>query len=149
MVNLPATMTRPGKGERVTTPREIIDRALAAYDTGDLDAYAACFAEDAVTTMNADPPIEGRDAIGKQARMEKAAFPDLTVDRSHFVAEGDWVAWRWRIRGTHDGDYGSLAATHRKFDLRGATHARVVDDRIVELLMLLDRASMFAQLGLR
>jgi uncharacterized protein (TIGR02246 family) len=59
------------------TTHDVIQRTLAAYDAGDLDAYAACFAEDAVITMNADPPIAGRAAIRKQAAVEKAAFREI------------------------------------------------------------------------
>jgi predicted ester cyclase len=129
------------------TAHDVIRRVIAAYDAGDLDAYAACYAEDAVISVNADPPVRGREGIRRQAAAERAAFPDMTLDRRYFVAEGEWVAWRWRFRGTHDGDFGSLAATHRSVDVWCSTHARVVGDCIVELLMLTDRASMLAQLG--
>jgi predicted ester cyclase len=130
------------------TTKDVIQRSCAAYDAGDLDAYAASYAEDAIITLNADAPVTGRAAIRKQAAMEKAAFPDMTFDRSHFVGEGEWMAWRWRLRGTHDGDYGPWPATHRTVDISGSTHARVVGDCIVELLMVSDRASMLSQLGL-
>jgi ketosteroid isomerase-like protein len=129
------------------TVQDVIQRALAAYDAGDLDAYAACYAEDAVLIMNADQPVRGRDAIRRLAAAEKAAFPDMKLDRSLFVADGDWVAWRSRLRGTHDGDYGPWAATHRTVDIWCSTHARVVDDLVAEMLMVTDRASMLAQLG--
>lgn len=130
------------------TTKDVIQRAFAAYDAGDLGAYAACYAEDAIMTLNADAPIAGRAAIRRQAAMERAAFPDITIDRSHFVGEGEWMALRWRLRGTHDGDYGPLPATHRTVDICGSTHARVVDDYIAELFMVSDRASMLSQLGL-
>ena len=129
------------------TARDVIQRTIAAYDAGDLDAYAACCAEDAVIIMNADSPVRGRAAVRQQAAIEKAAFPDMKLDRSLFVADGEWVAWRWRLRGTHDGDYGPWAATHRTVDVWGSTHARVVDDLVAEMLMVTDRASMLAQLG--
>jgi ketosteroid isomerase-like protein len=129
------------------TVQDVIQRALAAYDAGELDAYATCYAEDAVMIMNADQPVRGRAAIRRQAAAEKTAFPDMKLDRSLFVAEGEWVAWRWRLRGTHDGDYGPWAATHRTVDVWGSTHARVVDDLVAEMLVLTDRASMLAQLG--
>jgi predicted ester cyclase len=126
---------------------DVIQRTLAAYDAGDLDACAACYAEDATITLNADPPVAGRDAIRKQAALEKAAFPDMTLDRIHFVTEGEWAAWRWRFRATHDGAYGPLPATHRRVDVWCSTHARVVGDHVVEMLIVTDRASMLAQLG--
>jgi predicted ester cyclase len=129
------------------TAQDVIQRTIAAYDVGDLDAYAACYTEDAVIMMNADPPVRGRAAIRRQAALEKAAFPDMKLDRNLFVAEGDWVAWRWRFRATHDGDYGPLAATHRPVDVWCSTHARVVDDQVAEMLIVTDRASMLAQLG--
>jgi hypothetical protein len=48
--------------------------------------------------MNADQPVRGRAAIRRQAAAEKAAFPDMKLDRSLFAAGGDWGAWRSRRR---------------------------------------------------
>jgi hypothetical protein len=41
------------------TTKDVIQQAFAAYDAGDLGAYAVCYAADAIMTLNADAPICG------------------------------------------------------------------------------------------
>ena len=130
------------------SPTELLERAFAAYDARDLSAYLACWHDDAVYVVNSQEPIKGREAIAAQTQAEWTGSPDMRVNRMHFVAQGDWAAWRWHMRGTHDGDYGPLKATHRAVSVPGACHARIVNGRVAEVLMLSDRATMFAQLGL-
>lgn len=130
------------------TNRDVLARLFAAYDTRDLDTYLSGYDDDATYVVNSQDPVVGRAALTAQTTAEWNAFPDATFDRTHLVVDGDWTAWRWRMRATHDGDYGPLKATHRTVDAPGATHARIVDGRVAEMLILSDRATMYAQLGL-
>jgi predicted ester cyclase len=61
-----------------------------------------------------------------------AAFPDLQVEILDTIAEGDRVAVRFSMSGTHMGDFQGIAPTFRRISSTGANTYRVADDRIVE-----------------
>ncbi len=60
------------------------------------------------------------------------AFPDLTLVVEDVVAEGDKVAVRWSISGTHRGDFLGVAATGRRIQAQGTTWHRYEGGRLVE-----------------
>ena len=83
--------------------------------------------------------IEGQAEEGKRAVTRwRTAFPDYhrTIDAQ--VAEGDTVATRWTMRGTHGGPYESRALgrtvppTGSRVEIRGMSMHRVVGGRITE-----------------
>ena len=50
-----------------------------------------------------------------------AAFPDSQFKVDAIIAEGDLVAVRWSVRGTHQGTLEGLAATGKQVNLTGTT----------------------------
>ncbi|MDQ3804068.1 MAG: ester cyclase [Acidobacteriota bacterium] len=75
------------------------------------------------------------------------AFPDIEVVVEDAVAEGDRVAARCSVRGTHRSPALGFAATDRPVEFQGVTFARVRDGQIVEAWNFFDFMSMFRQLG--
>ena len=45
------------------------------------------------------------------------AFPDMELPLQDFIAEGEKVLVRLRVKGTHTGPFGDMAATGRKIDI--------------------------------
>ena len=60
------------------------------------------------------------------------AFPDFRITIDDMVSEGDNVAVRWEVTGTHRGDLLGVAATGKAVAFRGITWLRFADGRIVE-----------------
>ena len=78
-----------------------------------------------------------------------AAFPDLTFTVEDMVAEGDKVAYRVTITGTHTGrSYMGIAPTGKKIEMRNTSIKRIVDGKLAESWGTLDALSMMRQLGL-
>src|SRR4051794_34115181 len=73
---------------------EVVRRVTGAYDAGDMDAYVALVAPDVVFVDNGAPAVRGRDALRDVVTMQRHFFPDQTVERTHWVEEGEWVAFR-------------------------------------------------------
>jgi predicted ester cyclase len=48
------------------------------------------------------------------------------------VAEGDWVAYRWTMSGTHKGEYEGIAPTGKPVKFTGITMLRFSKGKIVE-----------------
>lgn len=74
------------------------------------------------------------------------AFPDMRVDVVDTVCEGDKIAARCIVRGTHHGDTLGMAATHRPVEFTGITILRVRDGQIVEAWNNFDFQTMTTQL---
>lgn len=77
----------------------------------------------------------------------RAAFPDARFTVEDMVAEGDRVAARLTMRGTHRGELNGIAPTGREVTVTGMSIERVVDGRIVEGWNQSDALGMLGQLG--
>ncbi|MEP7076737.1 MAG: ester cyclase [Acidobacteriota bacterium] len=75
------------------------------------------------------------------------AFPDLNVTVEDVIVDGDKIAARCRVKGTHLGDDLGLPPTGKPVDFSGMTIVRVVDDKIVDAWNEFDFAGLYGQLG--
>jgi len=74
------------------------------------------------------------------------AFPDLRITVENVIANGDDVAVRWNVTGTHRGSSLGFTATHRPVSFRGMTWLRVQNGRIVEGWDAWNQGALFAEL---
>ena len=77
-----------------------------------------------------------------------AAFPDLRFTVEQMIAEGDMVATRCHMRGTHTGAWLGVAPTGRDVSVRMMIVQRMAGGRIVEDWVLVESLGLFQQLGL-
>jgi steroid delta-isomerase-like uncharacterized protein len=77
----------------------------------------------------------------------RGAFPDIHIDVQDCVREGDKIAFRCVVRGTHQGDGLGIAATRRGVEFTGMGFVRVENGKIAEAWNTFDFPGMFAQLG--
>jgi SAM-dependent methyltransferase/predicted ester cyclase len=82
----------------------------------------------------------GHDGARRSVALYLALFPDLRFEVDDQVTEGDKVASRWTLRGTHKG---------REVELRGIVISRFEDGRIIEDWASSDTMELVRQLGLR
>lgn len=75
------------------------------------------------------------------------AFPDMELPLEDFVAEGEKVLVRLRVKGTHTGDFGGMAASGRPIDIGVLDLFQIRDGVLVEHWALLDNLGMLKQLG--
>jgi predicted ester cyclase len=76
------------------------------------------------------------------------AFPDSRFTIEQMIAEGDTVATRWTVRGTHKGELLGNAPTNKSITLTGTALCRVLGGKIVESWSNWDALGMFQQLGI-
>ena len=77
------------------------------------------------------------------------AFPDINITVEDAIAEGDQVATRYTIRGTHRGETEEFGPpTERQMELEGITIHRIEGGKIVEEWERYDNLSVIQQLGL-
>ena len=72
---------------------------------------------------------------GQKALLAKytSAFPDSQLSLGEMIAEGDLVAIRWSVRGTHQGELEGITATGRQVDLSGISMVRIAQGKIAEI----------------
>src|SRR5579863_1066568 len=88
--------------------------------------------------------IEGsRQFIG----MYLTAFPDLHVTAEDMIAEGDKVASRLTMRGTHRGEFMGIPPKGKQVTITGIQIPRVASGKIAENWINLDALGMLQQLG--
>ena len=82
----------------------------------------------------------GHDGARQSVALYLELFPDLSFTVEDQVTEGDKVASRWRLEGTHRG---------RSVTLRGIVISRFKDGRIVEDWATSDTLTLVRRLGVR
>ena len=72
--------------------------------------------------------------VGQQGRANRlrAAFPDATATLEDMFAEGDRVAYRLTIRGTHQGAFQGISPTGKNVTVSFTAIVRIEDGRLVE-----------------
>lgn len=76
-----------------------------------------------------------------------AGFSDLRITVEAQVAEGELVANRLRITGTHDGNFQGIPATGRPVDIVAMNMMQLVDGRLSEMWGQPDLMGLMQQLG--
>jgi len=76
-----------------------------------------------------------------------SAFPDYNLTIVDIIAEGDKVSFRVNLKGTNTGEMMGNPPTGNKVDITNSNWVRIVDNKIVELWVTMDRLSMIQQLG--
>jgi predicted ester cyclase len=75
------------------------------------------------------------------------AFPNIEVIVEDTVTEGDKIAARCTVRGTHSGEGLGIAATNQPVEFTGMCMVRVKDGKVIEAWNNFDFMAMFKQLG--
>lgn len=113
---------------------------------GQLDLVNSCLAEDYVD-HSAPPGIPtDRDGFHQLVQTFRTAFPDLSVAVEQVLGEGDRVAVRLTLRGTHRGTFMRVAPTNRAITLKGMAFARLSGGKVAERWSIMDLGGLMAQL---
>src|SRR5215471_9149590 len=89
----------------------------------------------------------GPDSMRQIVRMLRTAFPDLHFTIEELVAEGDTVASRVIMKGTHLGPFQGIAPTGRSFQQDHMHFVRFRDGKAIEHRAVRDDLGMMRQLG--
>jgi len=89
----------------------------------------------------------GRDTYVAIVAANRVAFPDLVWTVEDMVSDGDTVAVRYTMRGTHQGPFAGVSPTGRAVVAQSMAFYRLVDGKIVEERAQLDMLGVLQQLG--
>jgi steroid delta-isomerase-like uncharacterized protein len=136
-----STATSSEENKRIArrVPEEIATRR-------NFDAIREVFAEDAIERQTMGD-ARGHEEIERQLRATIGAFPDFEARVEETVAEGDVVAMRVTLSGTHEGDFMGIAPTGERMEISNMVFSRVEDGKITERWVTGDVLGALVQLG--
>ncbi|MCB9150029.1 MAG: SgcJ/EcaC family oxidoreductase [Caldilineaceae bacterium] len=95
--------------------------------------------------------LEGREQFLKFMQARKRAFPDITVEHTNLVVQGDQVVVEFVATGTHTGPLmtpnGEIAATGKPVTLHVVEIHTWKDGKLVNLIQYQDPTSPLRQIG--
>lgn len=116
------------------------------WNKGRVAAIDEMFAVDGVAHgLGAD--MHGAAAFKPFHAAFRDAFPDLRIEVEDMIAEGDKVAYRFSVTGTHRGHGLGFPATDKPARFTGMGVVRVQNGKIVEGWNNFDQLGMLQQLG--
>ena len=121
-----------------------VDEIFNRKNLGYIDAFYAPDVVDHSAPPGLPPGIEG---VHLKIGMFTNAFPDLNLTYAYVIAEGDMVAGRFTLTGTHQGDFAGLPATGKQVSVTGHDFVRIVDGKVTDHWLEMDTMTMMQQLG--
>jgi steroid delta-isomerase-like uncharacterized protein len=97
--------------------------------------------------LSTDSPLNP-ERVERVFAMIQRAFPDLHVAHADSVTEGDKVAFRWMLCGTHKGELMGVAPTGERVTAMGIDMICVADGEILGYWGEFDVLGMLRQLGI-
>lgn len=114
---------------------------------GDLDLIDEMVAPDYVGHMPEGEAI-GIEGAKQHIMVFRSAFPDLSFTYNDMIAEGDEVAVRYTVRGTHEGTLmGIIPPTGKQITMTGVAIFQIVGGKIVGAWSIPDMLGAMQQLG--
>jgi steroid delta-isomerase-like uncharacterized protein len=120
---------------------------IQAFNERDWTKEAACRSANFQAHVSGAPsPL---DASGWAGFLQSftTAFPDARIDIGASISEGEQVATRWTIYGTHRGEFQGVPPSGQQIVLPGVDFSLVVDDKIAEHWAQFDIMGLMQQIG--
>jgi predicted ester cyclase len=127
--------------------KAVVREFFHAIDGGNLERVQQLLAPGFQLHLPALAAPWGVEELLNDIREFYAAFPDATHAIAAFVAEGDLVAVRVNVLGTHRGEYQGIASTGRPVKVAGTHVVRINNGKIAEFWALEDMLHLMQQLG--
>jgi steroid delta-isomerase-like uncharacterized protein len=117
-------------------------------NTGNKQLAEELIASDAIFWVPGRPdPMRGLEGYMNILGMMRSGFSDIQWTLEETIAEGDKVAARFTMRGTHDGAFFGAPATGKKIEVRAMNFYRFSDGMIVEEYGQPDLLGLLQQIG--
>lgn len=131
-----------------TDNKQLTTRAAEElFNNKDLSVIEDLFAADFVDHSAPEGAPQGTEGQRAKVAAFISAFPDLHLSYANQICEGDLVAGRYTITGTHLGEFAGLAPTGNSISIEGHDLLRVRGGKIVEHWTAMDSGELMRQLG--
>ena len=131
------------EAENKALVRRLLDELRDGWRPATIEKY---FAPSYRRHLNATSTPLTREEQRQRATRLRVAFPDAEATLEDIFAEGDRVAYRLTIRGTHTGDFLGVAASGRSVTVSFIAIVRIADGKLVEEWGGLDQPDLIRQM---
>jgi steroid delta-isomerase-like uncharacterized protein len=125
----------------------LINRVLELINDRNLDEAFELYDLDYIYHGPGGQELRGRSGIRGLWDLFLTAFPDLTSSVDEVISEGNKVALRWTIRGTHTGELLGIPASNKSITLPITEVFRVENGQLAEAWDRYDRLHLMEQIG--
>lgn len=115
--------------------KAVVRRVYEIISTGNFDRAGEIVDPDAPDNEAVpcvDPEAKLIEVFRETFSETREAFPDMRVTVEDMITEGDRVAARVTMRGTHLGEFMGLAPTGKRVEVRAIDMFRIANGKIVE-----------------
>lgn len=127
--------------------KNLVRRLVDVVNTGEFDKMDELTTVDIVLHHAADRDITPREMYKQSFAMSHRAFPDMHMVVDDLFAEGDKVACRWTLSGTHKSEYQGIPPTNKKIVFSGNNIFRIADGKVAEIWSRYNTLGLMQQLG--
>src|SRR5215208_1780728 len=128
--------------------KAVMRRFWEVWEQGNIDLLDELLAREYINHTLATPDLPpGPEGVKEVVSMFHSAMPDLRVVIEEMIAEGEKVATRYALEGTHEGELFGAAPTGKQLSIKSITLERVSDGKIIEHWRVTDEMGMMRQLG--
>lgn len=128
--------------------KAIVRKYIELWSTGNLSLADDVLATDFVDHTHPEQLL-GPESVKEEVKAFRAGFPDASITVEQMVGEGDIVAFRFILSGTHSGTFADFPPTGKTNTLTGVDFIRLANTRMVELWSVQDTLSWVQQLGIK
>jgi len=132
-----------------TTDLKILTRRF--YDDvlvgGNLDLIDELFHDEFVEHEEFPGLPPGKEAPRFFVTMLREAFPDVSVTVEDIIVEDNKVVSRFRLSGTHQGEFMGIPPTGKKINVQAIDILAYRDGKLIEHWAVTDQMAMMQQLG--
>ncbi len=126
--------------------KALVRRYVEMWETGNVALADEVLAAEYVDHTHPDR-VPGPESVKQEVLAFRAGFPDAHITIEQMISEGDTVAFRFVLRGTHQGTFAGFAPTGKEAVLTGVDFIRIVEGVMVELWSSQETLSWVLQLG--
>jgi steroid delta-isomerase-like uncharacterized protein len=126
--------------------KQLIHQVFESYNQQDMEKAEKLFSPKHVFHFPGAPPMDWNSHKQFILGLSKA-FPDLHFKIEDIVAEGDKVAYRLTVRGTHKGEFQGIPPTNKKVSFSSTGISNIMDGKVAEDWVDADVMGLMQQLG--
>jgi steroid delta-isomerase-like uncharacterized protein len=136
---------RSGVAVDVQQNEAALMRAVEAWNSGDVDSYMELYAEN-IKLHAGTYDFPDKKAVEGMYKGFHAATSDLRLDIHETLGDGDRLAVRYTVTGTHTGELMDIPPTGREISITGITIMHFENRRVVERWDSDDSAEVLSRL---
>lgn len=132
----------------IETNKQLMQRFVEFINTASAALAEELISPNAIFHVPGRPePLHGPAGYLEIIGMMRGGFPDIQWTLEEMIAEGDKVAARFKMRGTHQGAFFGVPAAGRKIDVQAMNFYRLSEGQIVEERGQPDLLGLLQQIG--